>query len=71
LVVKVFDILMLNGVCLADKPLSERRRVLFDTKGTGFRVFEPVPGRLELADQWEGKTDKDIRDRLEWIMENK
>ncbi len=62
---------MINGTCLTDKPLSERRRVLFDDKGTGYRVFQPVQGRLELTEQWPAKTETDIRERLEWIMENK
>jgi hypothetical protein len=68
--VKVFDILMLNGTCLTSYTLRKRREVLFNQKGE-HRVFEPVPGRMELADLWEGKDASDIRDRLEWVMENR
>ncbi|KAJ9102382.1 hypothetical protein QFC21_002782 [Naganishia friedmannii] len=67
---KVFDILMLNGTCLTSYTLRKRREVLFNKKGE-HRVFEPVPGRMELADLWEGKDASDIKDRLEWVMENR
>jgi hypothetical protein len=61
---------MLNGTCLTNYTLRKRREVLVSKKGE-FRVFEPVQGRLELADVWEGKDASDIKDRLEWVMENR
>lgn len=70
LAVKVFDILMLNGNCLTSFTLRKRHEVLFSKKGE-YRVFQPVQGRLELADVWEGKVASDIKDRLEWVMENR
>lgn len=68
--VKVFDILMLNSNCLTSYTLRKRHEVLFSKKGE-YRVFQPVQGRLELADVWEGKDAADIKDRLEWVMENR
>jgi ATP-dependent DNA ligase len=68
--VKVFDILMLNGNCLTSYTLRKRHEVLYSKKGE-YRVFQPVQGRLELADVWEGKDASDIKDRLEWVMENR
>ncbi|GHJ87568.1 hypothetical protein NliqN6_3970 [Naganishia liquefaciens] len=67
---KVFDILMLNGTCLTNYTLRKRREVLCSKSGEP-RVFRPVLGRLELADVWEGKDASDIKDRLEWVMENR
>ncbi|KAJ9107908.1 hypothetical protein QFC19_002651 [Naganishia cerealis] len=67
---KVFDILMLNDTCLTSYTLRTRREVLYSKKGE-HRVFEPVQGRLEMADLWEGRDASDIKDRLEWVMENR
>jgi hypothetical protein len=65
---------MLNGKSLANAPLSTRKRVLFNheaAKGEEHRLFEPIQGRLEIAEYWEGRTEKDIRSRLEDVMEEK
>ena len=61
---------MLNGTCLTNYTLRKRREVLSSKNGEP-RVFKPVPGRLELADAWEGMDASDIKDRLEWVMENR
>lgn len=60
---------MLNGHCLTGQSVRNRKKFL--QSGDRFPVFTPVPGRLELADCWEGNTSDDIKDRLEWVMENK
>ncbi len=72
--VKVFDILMLNDKSLANVPLSTRKRVIFDheaAQSEEHRLFEPIQGRFEIAEYWEGKREQDIRSRLEDIMEEK
>ncbi len=71
---KVFDILMINGRCTADMPLSVRKKILCDNEkpdNEKFRVFQPVHGRFELADLWDGKTENDIKQRLDWVMETR
>lgn len=45
----VFDILMLNGEILSNKPLRQRKEVLST-------VFEPVEGTIIVSDWKEGKT---------------
>ncbi len=45
----VFDILMLNGEVLSNKPLRQRKEVLKT-------VFEPVDGTLVLSEWKDGKT---------------
>ena len=45
----VFDILLLNGEVLANRPMRERRSKLDD-------VFNPVEGRLKLSDISEKST---------------
>ena len=45
----VFDILMLNGEILSNKPLRERK----DTLAT---IFEPIEGTIMLSEWKEGKT---------------
>lgn len=57
---------MVNDVCLSKHALRERKRVLLDG-----RVFKAIPGRLELADMWEGSSGADIEARLKDIVEIK
>ena len=45
----VFDVLMLNGEILSNKPLKERKEILST-------VLEPVEGTIILSDWKEGKT---------------
>lgn len=66
--VKVFDILYLNGHCLTGKRLSERKTLL---KNHIFKDLDMFRGRIELVNEEEGRTGKDIRNMLERILEQK
>ena len=68
-IVKVFDILYLNDVCLTNKRLSERKRLL--KSGRIFADIDAFKGRLEFAEERVGKNGKDIRAMLERILETK
>lgn len=59
--VKVFDILMLNDVSFVGKSLRRRKEALA-------RVFEPVHGRLELADTWQARSVEDVQEKLEYVV---
>jgi ATP-dependent DNA ligase len=61
LTVKVFDILMINGISLLEKSTMARRKNLHHT-------VQEVKGRIEYATAWEGRTSKDVRERMEEIM---
>lgn len=72
--VKVFDVLMINGRVIADAPLHMRKRALFDSSKDAdnqYRVFTPVHGRLDFAEQWEGRTGEDIGAFLEEVVRTK
>ncbi|KZS94450.1 DNA ligase 4 [Sistotremastrum niveocremeum HHB9708] len=58
---KVFDILMINGKSLIDRSTVSRKENLRHT------VIE-VKGHLEYASEWIGKTSKDVRERMEEVM---
>ena len=45
----VFDVLMLNGKVLSNKPLLERKELIK-------QVFNPIPGRVIVSDIKTGKT---------------
>ena len=60
--VKVFDLLYLNGMSLHKKSLKFRKRNLR-------ACIQPVPGRLEFVVEFEGKTAKDVRQRMDEVME--
>ena len=62
--VKVFDLLYLNGISLLRKSTKFRKRNLR-------ACLKDVPGRIELVTQFEGKTSKDIRKRMEEIIANR
>ncbi|KAN0088925.1 ATP dependent DNA ligase domain containing protein [Tylopilus felleus] len=61
---KVFDLLYLNGMSLDKKSLKFRKRNLR-------ACIQPVPGRLEFVVEFEGKTAKDVRQRMDEIMETR
>jgi len=67
--VKVFDVMYLNDVCLTNKRLSERKRLL--RSGRIFADIEAYKGRLEFAEEERGRSGKDIRAMLERILETK
>lgn len=59
--VKVFDLLYLNGKSILHRSLAFRRRNLQ-------QCLKEVPGRLEFTAEFRGKTPKDIRTRMDEIM---
>ncbi|KIJ55330.1 hypothetical protein M422DRAFT_57814 [Sphaerobolus stellatus SS14] len=61
---KVFDLLYLNGISLIDKKLTTRK------KNMKAYVSE-APGRLEYVTEYEGKTAKDVRMKMDEVMENR
>ncbi|KZT10103.1 DNA ligase 4 [Laetiporus sulphureus 93-53] len=61
---KVFDILFLNGVSLLHKSLKYRKRNLKS-------CLQEVPGRVEYVKEYEGRTAKDVRERMDEIMANR
>ncbi|KAH7885847.1 ATP dependent DNA ligase domain-containing protein [Phlebopus sp. FC_14] len=58
---KVFDLLYLNGMSLDKKSLKFRKRNLR-------ACMKEIPGRLEFAVEFEGKTAKDVRQKMDEIM---
>lgn len=62
--VKVFDLLYLNGVCLARKSVKYRKRNLRS-------CVKEIKGRLEFIIEYEGRTADDVRKRLGDVMENR
>lgn len=62
--VKIFDILYLNGQCLARRSLKFRKRNLK-------AYVKEIKGRLEYVAEYEGKTVDDVRKRLDDVMENR
>lgn len=66
--VKVFDVLLVNGHCLTGKRLSERKALL---QSRIFKDLDQYRGRIELVDEEEGKSGKEIRAMLDRILEKK
>jgi ATP-dependent DNA ligase len=60
----VFDILYLNGKCLLDIPLKDRRKYLCG-------LIDPKPNILQVIDHVEGTTQEDIVSTLEGILRNR
>ncbi|KAL4066025.1 ATP dependent DNA ligase domain-containing protein [Scleroderma citrinum] len=58
---KVFDLLYLNGMSLHKKSLKFRKRNLR-------ACIKEIPGRLEFITEFEGKTAKDVRHKMDEIM---
>ena len=63
-VVKVFDLLYLNGLSLLQKSVKFRKRNLR-------ACIREIAGRIEYAVQYEGKTAKDVRERMDEVMANR
>ncbi|KAI0352380.1 DNA ligase 4 [Trametes cingulata] len=61
---KVFDLLYLNGISLLHKSLKFRKRNLRS-------CLKEVPGRIEFVTEYEGRTAKDVRRRMDDIMANR
>ncbi|KAF7309720.1 DNA ligase [Mycena indigotica] len=59
---KVFDLLYLNGQSLIEKPVSFR-------KNNMRKCFKEIKGRIEYAAEYRGRTAKDVRQRMDEIME--
>ncbi|KAI0642168.1 ATP dependent DNA ligase domain-containing protein [Trametes meyenii] len=58
---KVFDLLYLNGMSLLHKSLKFRKRNLRT-------CLQEVPGRIEFVKEFEGRTAKDVRRRMDDII---
>jgi DNA ligase-4 len=58
---KVFDLLYLNGVSLHQKSLKFRKRNLR-------ACIKEIPGRIEFTAEFEGKTAKDVRQKMDEVM---
>ncbi|KAH9479555.1 DNA ligase 4 [Psilocybe cubensis] len=61
---KVFDILYLNGNSLLSLKVQHRKEILR-------KYVKEVKGRIEFAVQWKGTDAKDIRERMDQIMESR
>jgi DNA ligase-4 len=61
---KVFDMLYLNGRCLTSMSVSARKKNMR-------RAFKEVKGHFEYTIEFEGKNTKDIRMRMDEVMEKK
>ncbi|PVG04723.1 putative DNA ligase [Serendipita vermifera] len=61
---KVFDLVYLNGKSLTEESLSYRKRNLNN-------VFTPVEGRLEIMQQFDLNTTKDIENLLQNVVETR
>ncbi|KAJ7066714.1 DNA ligase IV [Mycena amicta] len=59
---KVFDLLYLNGQSLIDKSVTFRKK---NMRG----CLKEVKGRIEYATEYRGKTAKDVRQRMDEVME--
>lgn len=64
LLVKIFDLLFLNGQSLVNRSTAFRKKNMK-------AYINPIPGRIELATEYKGKTAQDIRDRMEQVMEDR
>lgn len=61
LLVKVFDLLYLNGMSLHKKSLKFRKRNLR-------ACIKDIPGRIEFITEFEGKTAKDVKQKMDDIL---
>ncbi|KAJ7155502.1 DNA ligase IV [Mycena crocata] len=59
---KVFDLLYLNGQSLIEKSTSTRKK---NMRG----CLKEIKGRIEFAVEYRGKTAKDVRTRMDEVME--
>ncbi|TDL23778.1 DNA ligase 4 [Rickenella mellea] len=61
---KVFDLLYLNGMCLAKKSVRFRKKNLR-------ACVKEVKGRIEFITEFDGKTADDVRKRMEDVVEDR
>ncbi|KAJ7672669.1 ATP dependent DNA ligase domain-containing protein [Mycena rosella] len=59
---KVFDLLYLNGQSLIEKSTSTRKKNML-------ACLKEIKGRIEFAVEYRGKTAKDVRTRMDEVME--
>jgi DNA ligase-4 len=62
ILVKVFDLLYLNGQSLIEKSTSTRKKNMR-------ACLKEIKGRIEFATEYRGKTAKDVRLRMDEVME--
>jgi len=61
-VVRVFDLLYLNGQSLIHRSTAFRKKNMR-------QCLKEVQGRIEFVTEYKGKTAKDIRDKMDDVME--
>ncbi|KAI0629298.1 DNA ligase 4 [Trametes polyzona] len=61
---RVFDLLYLNGISLLHKSLKFRKRNLRS-------CIRDIPGRIEVVSEFEARTAKDVRIRMDEIIANR
>ncbi|KAI3619578.1 dna ligase iv [Moniliophthora roreri] len=61
---KIFDLLYLNNKSLLDRTTSSRKKNLRN-------CLTEVKGRVEFVEDFKGKTAKDVREKMEEIMNNR
>ncbi|KAJ7281646.1 DNA ligase IV [Mycena rebaudengoi] len=59
---KVFDLLYLNGQSLIEKSTATRKKNMR-------ACLKEIKGRIEFATEYRGKTAKDVRERMDEVME--
>lgn len=62
--VKVFDLLYLNGQPLLHHGVAFRKKNLR-------QCLKEIKGRIEFGMEWKGRTAKDIREKMDEIMESR
>ena len=62
--VKVFDLLYLNDVCLLDRSVTFRKRNMHE-------YIKEIQGRIEFVKEYKGKSAKDVRQRMDQVMEDR
>ncbi|KAG6910034.1 DNA ligase (ATP) [Tephrocybe rancida] len=62
--VKVFDLLYLNGQSLLHRSTSFRKKNMRN-------CLKEITGRIEFAVEYKGKTAKDVRDRMDEVMSSR
>lgn len=59
--VKVFDLLYLNGTCLLDRSVAFRKRNMRE-------YVKEIRGRIEFTTEFKGNSAKDVRQRMDQVM---
>lgn len=60
----MFDLLYLNGTSLLDKSVKSRKKNMR-------ACLKEIKGRIEFAAEFRGSSGKDIRDKMDEIMESR